>query len=43
MVVGENTFFRFPVLPTSNLEVRVGYDDPSNGTVNIIATIVYVY
>lgn len=43
MVVGENTFFRFPVLPTSNLEVRVGYDDPSNGTANIIATIVYIY
>lgn len=43
MVVGEDTFFRFPVLPTSNLEVRVGYDDPSNGTANIMATIVYVY
>jgi cell division protein FtsL len=43
MVVGEETFFRFPVLPTSNLEVRVGYDDPSNGTANIMATIVYVY
>jgi hypothetical protein len=43
MVVGEDTFFRFPVLPTSNLEVRVGYDDPSNGTANIMATIVYIY
>jgi len=43
MVVGEETFFRFPVLPTSNLEVRIGYDDPSNGTANIMATIVYVY
>ena len=43
MVVGEDTFFRFPVLPTSNLEVRIGYDDPSNGTANIMATIVYVY
>jgi cell division protein FtsB len=43
MVVGEDVFFRFPVLPTSNLEVRVGYDDPSNGTANIMATIVYVY
>ena len=43
MVVGEETFFRFPVLPTSNLEVRIGYDDPSNGTANIKATIVYVY
>jgi cell division protein FtsL len=43
MVVGEDMFFRFPVLPTSNLEVRVGYDDPSNGTANIMATIVYVY
>jgi hypothetical protein len=42
-VVGEETFFRFPVLPTSNLEVRIGYDDPSNGTANIMATIVYVY
>jgi cell division protein FtsL len=43
MVVGEEVFFRFPVLPTSNLEVRIGYDDPSNGTANIIATVVYVY
>ncbi len=43
MVVGEETFFRFPVLPTSNLEVRIGYDDPSKGTANIRATIVYVY
>ena len=43
MVVGEETFFRFPVLPTSNLEVRIGYDDPSNGTANIMATAVYVY
>jgi cell division protein FtsL len=43
LVVGEDMFFRFPVLPTSNLEVRVGYDDPSNGTANIRATIVYVY
>ena len=43
MVVGEDIFFRFPVLPTSNLEVRIGYDDPSNGTANIMATIVYVY
>ena len=43
MVVGEETFFRFPVLPTSHLEVRLGYDDPSNGTANIMATAVYVY
>jgi len=43
MVVGEDIFFRFPVLPTSNLEVRIGYDDPSNGTANIMATVVYVY
>ncbi len=43
MVVGEDTFFRFPVLPTSNLQVRLGYDDPSNGTANIRATIFYVY
>jgi hypothetical protein len=43
VVVGEETFFRFPVLPTSNLEVRIGYDDPSNGTANIRTTIVYVY
>ncbi|MGD9130396.1 MAG: hypothetical protein PVH73_02330 [Candidatus Bathyarchaeota archaeon] len=43
MVVGEETFFRFPVLPTSSLEVRLGYEDPSNGTANIRATIVYVY
>ena len=43
MVVGEDTFFRFPVLPTSNLEVRIGYDDPLNGTANIRVTIVYVY
>jgi cell division protein FtsL len=43
LVVGEDEFFRFPVLPTSNLEVRVGYDDPSNGTADIRVTIVYVY
>jgi cell division protein FtsB len=43
MVVGEDTFFRFPVLPTSNLEIRVGYDDLSNGTANIKATVIYVY
>jgi hypothetical protein len=43
MVVGEETFFRFPVLPTSNLEIRIGYDDTSNGTANIKATVVYVY
>jgi FtsZ-binding cell division protein ZapB len=43
MVVGEDANFRFPVLPTSNLEVRVGYDDPLNGTANIIVTISYVY
>ena len=43
MVVGEDTFFRFPVLPTSNVEIRLGYEDPSNGTANIMATIIYVY
>lgn len=43
MLVGEETFFRFPVLPTSNLEIRIGYDDPSNGTANIKAIAVYVY
>jgi len=43
MLVGEDMFFRFPVLPTSNLEIRIGYDDPSNGTANIMATVVYVY
>jgi len=43
MVVGKDAFFRFPVLPTSNLEVRIGYDDPSNGTANIIVAITYVY
>jgi len=42
-VFGKDAFFRFPVLPTSNLEVRVGYDDPLNGTANIIVTISYVY
>ena len=41
--VGEDTIFRFPVLPTSNVEIRLGYDDPSYGTANIRATIVYVY
>ena len=35
--------FRFPVLPTSNLEIRVGYDDPQNGTANIIVAVSYVY
>ena len=43
MVVGKDAFFRFPVLPTSNLAVRVGYDDPLNGTANIIVAITYVY
>jgi len=43
MVVGKDAFFRFPVLPTSKLEVRVGYDDPLNGTANIIVAITYVY
>ena len=43
MVVGKDAFFRFPVLPTSNLEVRIGYDDPSNGTANIVVAITYVY
>jgi len=43
-VFGKDTHFRFPVLPTSNLEVRVGYDDPENGTANaVIVTISYVY
>ena len=42
-VYGVDTQFRFPVLPTSNLEVRVGYDDPENGTANIIVAISYVY
>ncbi len=43
LILGEDRFFRFPVLPTSNLEIRVGYDDPSNGTANIMVNIVYVY
>jgi hypothetical protein len=44
LVVGEeDAFFRFPVLPTSNLEVRIGCDDPSNGAADITATIAYVY
>jgi cell division protein FtsL len=42
-VFGKDSYFRFPVLPTSNLEVRVGYDDPLNGTANIIVAISYVY
>lgn len=42
-VYGVDKQFRFPVLPTSNLEVRVGYDDPENGTANIIVAISYVY
>jgi hypothetical protein len=42
-VFEKDTHFRFPVLPTSNLEVRVGYDDPENGTANIVAAVTYVY
>ena len=42
-IFGEDKYFRFPVLPTSNVEVRVGYDDPLNGTANIIVAISYVY
>jgi len=42
-IFGEDKYFRFPVLPTSNVEVRVGYDDPLNGTTNIIVAISYVY
>ena len=42
-VFEKDTHFRFPVLPTSNLEVRVGYDDPENGTANIIVAVSYVY
>jgi cell division protein FtsL len=43
LILGEDRFFRFPVLPASNLEIRIGYDDPSNGTANIMVNIVYVY
>ena len=43
LIYGEDSHFRFPVLPTSNVEVRVGYDDPQNGTANIIVAISYVY
>lgn len=42
-VFGIDSHFRFPVLPTSNLEVRVGYDDPQNGTANIIVAVSYIY
>ena len=42
-VFEKDTHFRFPVLPTSNLEVRVGYDDPENGTANIIVAVSYIY
>lgn len=42
-VYGVDLHFRFPVLPTSNLEVRVGYDDPQNGTAAIIVDVSYVY
>ena len=42
-VYGVDSHFRFPVLPTSNLEVRVGYDDPQNGTATIIVDVSYVY
>ena len=42
-VYGVDNQFRFHVLPTSNLEVRVGYDDPENGTANIIVAISYIY
>jgi hypothetical protein len=43
MIFGVDTHFRFPVLPTSNVEIRVGYDDPQNGTANIVVAISYVY
>jgi cell division protein FtsL len=42
-ILGKDSIFRFPVLPTSNLEVRVGFDDPENGTANIIVAVSYVY
>lgn len=42
-VFEKDTHFRFPVLPTSNLEVRVGYDDPENGTASIVVAVTYVY
>ena len=42
-VLGKDQPYRFPVLPTSNLEVRVGYDDPENGTANITIAVSYVY
>ena len=42
-IFGEDKYFRFPVLPTSNVEILVGYDDPQNGTANIIVAISYVY
>jgi hypothetical protein len=42
-IYGVDNHFRFPVLPTSNVEIRVGYDDPQNGTANIIIAISYVY
>jgi len=40
MVVGEDTLFRFPGLPTSNVEIRLSHEDPSNGAANIMATII---
>ena len=42
-VLGKDAPYRFPVLPTSNLEVRIGYDDPENGTANITVAVSYVY
>lgn len=42
-VLGKDQPYRFPVLPTSNLEVRVGYNDPENGTANITVAVSYVY
>jgi predicted PurR-regulated permease PerM len=42
-VYGVDNQFRFPILPTSNLEVKVGYDDPENGTAHIIVAISIIY
>jgi hypothetical protein len=40
-VIGTTGILAFPVLPTSNLEFKLGYDNPINATADIRVTISY--